>query len=316
MLDISQNIFDNYQVRKTKKQKSKFIDMISSACDEKKIPFHIEQGGMFKSRNIVIGDTKKAKLIVTAHYDTAPELPFPNFLTPNNILLYILYQILIVILIFFICGGLTFLVFLFTNNGYISYCSSLFFLFTLLILIVFGKANIHTANDNTSGVITLTEIIFGETRVDFEKVAFVFFDNEEIGLIGSSLFKKMHKEKMNTKLLINYDCVSDGDNILIVKNKDVWKNKSYTNLFEQAFNTKDKKKIIFAKSSKSFYPSDQIIFPNGVGVAALKKSKLFGLYMDKIHTRKDINFDISNIELLKESTLKLIDLFNKENKKT
>ena len=49
--------------------------------------------------------------------------------------------------------------------------------------------------------------------------AFVFFDLEEAGMIGSSRFAKVHKKVMKQKLLVNFDCVSDGDHFLIVHSK-------------------------------------------------------------------------------------------------
>ena len=48
-----------------------------------------------------------------------------------------------------------------------------------------------------------------------------------------------------------------------------------------------------------FYPSDQMQFNRGVGVAALKYSKaLRTLYMDRIHTSRDVILDEKNIEYL------------------
>ena len=55
-----------------------------------------------------------------------------------------------------------------------------------------------------------------------------------------------------------------------------------------------------------FYPSDQAAFRRGVGVCALKKSKLFGWYMDRIHTKRDTVLDEINIDLLRAGTLRLV----------
>ena len=62
-----------------------------------------------------------------------------------------------------------------------------------------------------------------------------------------------------------------------------------------------------------FYPSDQAAFTYGVGVCALKKSKLFGWYMDRIHTKRDTVLDEKNIDLLRDGTVRLVQwLANKE----
>ena len=47
----------------------------------------------------------------------------------------------------------------------------------------------------------------------------MFFDNEEVGLVGSALFKKMHREALARRLVVNLDCVSDGDTIMVIQNK-------------------------------------------------------------------------------------------------
>ena len=59
-----------------------------------------------------------------------------------------------------------------------------------------GKANKHTANDNTSGVLTLIEALHEDELKD---VCCVFFDHEEVGLFGSRFFYKKHKEELRIK---------------------------------------------------------------------------------------------------------------------
>jgi len=51
-----------------------------------------------------------------------------------------------------------------------------------------GYRNKHTANDNTSGIITITRILEELSPEDRKKVCAVYFDNEEKGLFGSSFF--------------------------------------------------------------------------------------------------------------------------------
>ena len=165
-------------------------------------------------------------------------------------------------------------------------------------LMIFGKANKHTANDNTSGVITLIEIMEAMSDEQREKTAFVFFDLEEAGLIGSSRFKKAHKNMMKDKLLINFDCVSDGDYIMLVETEPA--QKEYGELIRKSFNDKEGKIALFEKSSTTIYPSDQANFKKSIAVASFKKSKIFGYYMDKIHTNKDCNFNEKNIKYISE----------------
>ena len=61
-----------------------------------------------------------------------------------------------------------------------------------------------------------------------------------------------------------------------------------------------------------FYPSDQASFVNGVGVAALKKSKGGILYMDRIHTGKDTVFEEKNIAYLVEHSIEFAKLMSEK----
>ena len=194
-----------------------------------------------------------------------------------------------------------------TAGYYVIYIGTLLFellLILFFVLIVAGPANKCTANDNTSGVTTLVDIMC-ELPVDKRnKVAFVFFDLEEVGLFGSAGFASKHKKIMKNKLLINFDCVSDGDNILFAVKKGA---KAFVPQIQKAFESADFNVEVLSRGV--FYPSDQANFPCGVGVAALNKSKFFGvLYMDKIHTKNDIVYQQKNIDFLKNSAIKLVDL--------
>lgn len=293
MQKLSENLLQNYQVRKTKKQKTEFIEMLISEIPDIKI----EQGGIMNNRNIVIGDFDKARIIFSAHYDTCAALPFPNFITPKNLLITMLYNILIVIpfsIVTWLASALTSWL---TNSFWISYFTSIIVLFGSIILVFFaGKANKHTANDNTSGVIAICELLATLSEEEKAKCAFVLFDNEENGLLGSAYFRKLHKKQLKNKLLINLDCVGDGNNIMFVLNRNA--KKSHGEALKDAFGSIKDKNVLFGNSATTFYPSDQMGFPKSIAVAALKRNSVVGLYMNKIHTKHDIVCDMSNIDML------------------
>ena len=136
------------------------------------------------------------------------------------------------------------------------------------------------------------------------EVAFVLFDLEEAGLLGSSGFAKKHRKEIKDTPLINFDCVSDGENIIFALNR---KAKGLKEQLENAY-ISDVKFNVEVCQKGIFYPSDQMNVPMGVGVAALKKSKKFGvLYMDKIHTKKDTVYQQDNIDFLVKGSLRFID---------
>ena len=289
---LSQKILENFQIRKSKKQKLAFINLM-----QKYLPaLQLQKGGFPKCRNLILGDVANAKVILTAHYDTCSRLPFPNFITPKKPLYTILYNFLVIIPLFCAVFFLNTLLNTFSDYLWLNYFLSVGVYFAFLVLLIAGPANKNTANDNTSGVITLCELIDTLTEEERKKVAFVFFDHEETGLLGSSYFKKKYKAIIEDKLLINFDCVSDGDYFLLSTSEPA-KDK-YESQILGSFQSNKAKTVMFENSRQIYYPSDHAIFPVSLAVAALKYTPVIGYYMDKIHTNKDTAFDETNITFL------------------
>ncbi|MBQ8497729.1 MAG: M28 family peptidase [Clostridia bacterium] len=314
MTQTTKTVFEKYEIRKTKKQKSAFIDYVKSIAAENGYQSTVEKGTL-GARNIVVGSPEKAKVIYTAHYDTCPVLPFPNFITPKNFLIYLLYQIAIMLLVFIPAILLSALFewiapSLPIDPGDVSFWSLMIYeavLIGFIILLLAGPANKHTANDNTSGVTTLLNLMIAMPEELRENAAFVFFDLEESGLIGSSSFANKHKQTMKNKPLINFDCVSDGEHILFVVRK---KADIYVPMLKKAFSENENVKVEIVTKGV-FYPSDQANFAGGIGVAALKKSKRLGiLYMDRIHTGRDTVYREENIAFLTQGTIKFTELLS------
>lgn len=308
---LSKKILDDFQTRKTKAQKSNFTSFLISELEKNEIYAKSdESGSIIKSRNIVIGDISKANVIFTAHYDTAPKLPFPNFITPKNLLFYIFYQILILLPLFIICFLVSFISMIFFENILIAYFLCAFLAFGFVYIIMFGKENKNTVNDNTSGIITLCEIMLNMTKDELATTAFVFFDNEELGLIGSSAFAKQHREEIKGKIVINFDCVSDGETIMVVVNGVA--RKKYGDIITSAYSMNDDYKVkpFITKALTTFYPSDQMNFPINIAVAALKRKRFLGYYLDRIHTKHDTVFREENIRYLIKSSIKFVQLLS------
>ena len=301
MTSFSQLILSDWQVRKTKKQKLAFIRLMQSHFPE----MRVEESKIIHNRNLVAGDIATAEFILSAHYDTCAVLPFPNFIMPKNILITVLYSLLICIPFFLIAFGFNLLLTLVTDSFFVRYWASFLLIIGLIVLVFFaGIPNKHTANDNTSGVITLCELMERMPEELRKKVLFVFFDNEENGLLGSAFFRKLHKKELKDKLILNFDCVSDGNHILLVVNKAA--RKKYGGRLEAAFQSTAEKTVHREKSSSAMYPSDQAGFPLSAAVAAMKKLPLLGLYLDRIHTGRDRVFDERNIEYLCERTINFL----------
>ena len=311
MTPTTQTIFEKFEIRKSKKQKNDFAEYVSSVATAEGYACHTEKG-YFGARNIVVGNPDTARVVYTAHYDTCARMPFPNFITPKCIWIYLLYQILLTVILLAVPSlllvalvylGLYISPLIFWSALAIAWDFHLWYWFVLLelILMMAGPANKHTVNDNTSGVTTLLDIMTSlpeELRGD---VAFIFFDLEEMGLFGSAGYASKHKTIMKNTLLINFDCVSDGNTILFALRKGATR---YTEAIKAAFPSTDTLSVEVA-SKGVFYPSDQANFTRGVGVAALKKSKHGLLYMDRIHTKRDTVYEEENIAYLTDGAVRL-----------
>ena len=96
MTELSQTVFNKYQIRKNKKQKTEFIRYLQAQIPQ----LQVEAGGFPKCRNLLLGNPDTAKIILGAHYDTCAVMPAPNFITPRNMLWYLVYQFGLVAVIF------------------------------------------------------------------------------------------------------------------------------------------------------------------------------------------------------------------------
>ncbi len=308
MTVFSGNIIDKFQIRKSKRQKAEFRAMLIEEL--RRLGWDAREEKRGSSINVVAGEPESAGLIYTAHYDTCAVLPFPNFITPRNFFWYLVYQLVIVLPMFIVAAVLEFLVLeLFDAPDWaglaVMYAVLIFFVWWLMD----GPANKHTANDNTSGVVTLLEIAAAMEETQRGKVCLVFFDNEEKGLLGSSAFAKKHKSIRKTALVLNFDCVGDGDSLQFFPGKGVKKDELTLSAIAAAFAGSGEKTVETVRGF-GFYPSDQRHFKRGVGVCALKRSRVFGWYMDRIHTPKDTVLDERNIALLRDGALRLPSLLS------
>ena len=296
MLQTPMDVLHQFPVRKTKKQKQDFRDAVCTYAESLGYPAGVESGS-FGSQNVVIGDPEKAKYLVTAHYDTCAAMPFPNFLMPCNALIFVLHQTVLwlgIILVSAIPGALSGIV---LGEGFVAPISCLV-LYSVIALMLVGPANKKNANDNTSGVITLLEMMRTLPENQRHKACFVLFDLEEAGLIGSSSYRKAHKTASDSQLVLNLDCVGDGDHLVMFPTKPLKKNRKKLTSLYRSCGYFGKKSLTVHEKGFSVYPSDHMVFPYGVGICALKKCK-FGLYIGKIHTSKDTVLEEININILR-----------------
>lgn len=297
------DILEHFPIRRTDKQKQNFRESVCHYVSELGLPCRVEESKK-NCHNIVIGDLQSAKCLVTAHYDTPASIGIPNVMIPCNMPLFIMYQLLIVaffFLIAFVFGGVAWLI---CHNEEVAFFVGYIAYFGTLFLMLHGPANRNNVNDNSSGVITLLESAKALPPEARGNVCFVLFDKEEYGLVGSKAFRKNHKAETENMLVLNLDCVGDGDHILFFPTKKLRKDLVLMERLS-VVNTSDGNKTIKLWDKSAMFNSDQKSYPLGVGIAAFHKKKIVGYCCGRIHTRRDTILDQENVNILRDQMLKI-----------
>lgn len=304
MLQSAYDILTAFPVRKSKKQKEQFRQEVQAYFQSLGYSSQVESGS-FGSKNVVAGDPEKAKYLVTAHYDTCARMLIPNLITPRNFWLFLCYQLLVCLILIvpsLAVGALAGYLF---HDFFVGYFVFMVLLWGMIILMLVGPANPSNVNDNTSGVVSVLEIAKALPENCRENVCFVLFDLEEAGLIGSASYYKSHKKASDSQLVLNLDCVGEGDEICLFPTKKLKKDEKKLALLEKLKGTYGKKKVSLPTKGFSIYPSDQAHFPYGVGICALNRSRA-GLYLSRIHTPRDTILDETNVNLLRAGIVSMI----------
>lgn len=303
-MNTPMDVVKSYPVRKSKKQKQAFRADVTQWLQG--LGYSVrEEEGSFHSRNLVIGDPQRARYLVTAHYDTCARLPFPNLITPCNFWTFLLYQIFICLMLMLPALAVGGLVGYLLHSFDIGYFLFVVLLWAAIVLMLIGPANSSNVNDNTSGVVTLLEIAKSIPELHRKNVCFVLFDLEEAGLIGSASYKKKHKREIPNQLVLNLDCVGEGDDIYFFPTAKLKKSKERLAPLQKLAGGYGKKSIAVRTKGFSIYPSDQSNFPYGVGICALKRGWA-GLYLSRIHTPRDTVLDETNVNILRAALTTLI----------
>ena len=305
MLAEPMDILSLFPIRRSPAQKQSFRNAVSAYAATLGYPVAVEQSKR-GVHNVIIGDPKTAKFLITAHYDTPAVSPFPNFLTPTNLPVYVLYQIFIVLLFIAVAGLICLPAAIISKDRYITFLVWYVAYMVLAFLPRYGPANRNNSNDNTSGIVTLLETARSMPQNQRHKVCFVLFDLEEKGLVGSAAYRKMHKDETEKQIVLNLDCVGDGDEFLIFPTKKLKKDPDAMKLLKRCCGRFGKKSIALRQKGSGFYPSDQKNFPYGAAIAAFRRNQWVGLYHSRIHTAKDTVLETTNINILRAALITLV----------
>ena len=308
MEKIKKVIFDKYLIRKSYKQKQKFSNYIEDHL--KAIGYTVKKDNYRKNaNNIIVGDVKNADVILTAHYDTPANALIPITTGFSNWFIFILSQLFIFFVFIALTSVIVAILSFFIKNRLLTILISYLIVIAYTLQIQWGFANKNNYNDNTSGVITLLSIMHNLNQEEREKVCFVFFDEEELGLVGSKHFKDKYNHLIKDKPLINFDCVANGSHLNFIYKKAFKNSPNFELLNTSAKKVieKSRKKFRKGRALHNIYMSDQLHFKNSVGVVSSVRLPLFGHFITRIHSHFDTKFDDENIDLLTDTMLKYIN---------
>lgn len=317
MLINPMDILTQFPVRKTKIQKDSFRAAVQSYAQDLGYSCTVEEG-RFGCRNLIIGDRVTAKYLITANYDTGFCYLVPDYMTPCNPVLAVFGRVLLFGLYGLAVGlGCAVLLALLSVGFGVSFRNMLllgilfspvlgflvgFVLIPLLQLLFTSRKD--NCNCNTSGLVTVLEILRTLPDNQRPKVCFVLFDMTERGWIGSASYRKAHPESA-TQTVLNLNCVGDGDHMLLMPGSKLKKDSSvYRRLFK-CCGYFGNKSLLVQEKGRSMHWMDYFVFPRSVGISAFRKTKK-GMLYSRIHHRRDTVLDPTNVNILRAAVTTLI----------
>ena len=297
-------IFENHPMRFNKKEKVALRAALRAELNRFGYADSEIQEVDASGVNLLVGDPH-AEYMLTAHYDTPGRTGWmfgtSRWLgqTGANIFL-----IVAALLLVFLAPEVLHSVF--SNSDWVFWgVEGCFLLMLAVMVLAMVIKNRNNRNDNTSGVLSLLAMA-ERVAADDElrgKCCFVFFDNEEWGLLGSQGFAK-HCKKQGIDLkktkLINFDCVGNGDILTFASTQKT----DVCQSLAEAFRGAGQSPVV--KHSRMIFLSDHANFPNSVMVSYTKKSLIGLLYLPLIHTSKDVVCEVEQINRLTDDIFDFI----------
>lgn len=309
MIEKPMDVLTLFPVRRSKQQKETFENAVKdyAAGQNYSVSVDDRKKGV---RNIVIGDPDTARYLITAHYDTPASIGIPNLIAPNNPVLFFALQFMLVGVLVAAAVAVGYLAYWLGAEERIAYFVGYTVYLILLFLMMKGPANRNNANDNTSGVVTVLEIMAALPETLRNRVCFVLFDMEEAGLVGSKAYRKLHKDVTENQIVLNMDCVGDGDVIQITPVKKAREDQDLLESLAAVCGDNGKKELRLRAKGFFMGNSDHKNFPKGVAIMAFRYRKGIGLYCSRIHTWRDKILDQENVTRLRDALLSLLSREN------
>ncbi|MEG0314412.1 MAG: hypothetical protein RR646_04015 [Erysipelotrichaceae bacterium] len=308
MLNKYKIYFKEYITRFTRKQKNIFINQLNKEFK----PYNIEPSMLVTkkfirtSNNIVYGNLKLAKLIVMVPYDTPQLILYPNYLyypldgSKNQNKTVLATYIPAMILYTLLLAALTFLPTIFTSiqaQLVLVVISSIVFI-ALMKSIIIGFSNKHNTNRNTASIIASLELLKSLNKDNLKKIAFVYTDQNTNKHLGAESLATELKNLNRNPAIINLNCISTGNNLLIGCIHD--SEKLAKELLNCYHGTTDIKRISLSSSMSMLTPL--MYFKNIISISAGELDKDNNLYVKNTSSKKDNVMD----EQLLQSVIDMI----------
>jgi len=294
-MSIINILVEKFPVRRSKEQKEAFRAWAVEQAQS--MGFEAQVEAQKDHHNVVIGSPETAQVIFTAHYDTPAGFFMPNLMTPRNKLVFWLRQFWMILVFVLIGAAVGVPVGLLTGNGDIGFEVGWLVYMGCLFVMLMGPANKNNVNDNTSGVAAILETMARIPEEDRAKAAFILFDNEEKGLLGSKAYAKAHPEVKESGFIVNLDCVGDGEHVLLLAGKKAREAAPYAAL-TAGMEAQSGRELHIFPLEKSVYNSDQKNFKVSCAMCACRVGKVVGYYCDKIHTSRDTVCEQVNLDFI------------------
>lgn len=252
--------------------------------------------------NVVAGDVEKAKLLITAHYDTGLRDLLPPFISPTRPVTQLLYQMLTPLLTLVGSFLLSFAISFPLNRPGLMLPLFLLLLAACLLYLRFGPSETESGIcDNASGVAALLETAASITPRYRSEIAIAFLDGGAMNGKGARALQKAHP-CVREKSVICVDCVASGDELLLLSNKGARWDGELLDALNASFENTDKKTVFNKTDGLVYFPGDARVFKNAVTVCAVERLPGFGRI---IRPRRVHEVDEENLAVVRDGLSKL-----------
>ena len=300
-----------YPIRKNSYQKEEFRKWLAGELRRSGWRSHEEHYGKFNgSVNMIAGDPDKATVFLCAHYDTPSRMLVPNFVSPTNVAAHVIYHFAAAMIMVVLALLVSFAVSFPLNQPGLMLPLFIILALGLLWSSVYGPANRSNANGNTSGVLALLAI--AKALPHNKRVCLVFLDNNERNLLGASAFRKKHPGAASNSLFFNFDCVGDGEHLLLMPSKLSRWDESLLSALNKAFSDEGTVHAKVLTQGLVYYPSDHRKFKFHVAVCACRRLVGLGYYIPRLRTKRDTVLSLDNITAITEGISRFVPLYLEE----